>query len=57
MRRLAAGTGVTGLGLMSFATLLTCKSSALGLESKVLLFLLGIALLVVGGSGYAATER
>jgi hypothetical protein len=58
MKRLAAGTGFTGVGLLSTVAFVLSKSSDLGLESNVLvLFLFGIALLVLGGSGYAATQR
>ncbi|OLC17018.1 MAG: hypothetical protein AUH29_03595 [Candidatus Rokubacteria bacterium 13_1_40CM_69_27] len=54
MKRLAAGAGVTGLGLMSFVALVLCRSTVLGLEGGVLLFLFGAVLFVLGGSGYAA---
>jgi hypothetical protein len=55
---MAAGTGVTGLGLMIAVALFLCRSSAMSLEGKVLMFLVGITLFVVGGSGYAAaTDR
>ncbi|HEV8639516.1 MAG TPA: hypothetical protein VGV13_00275 [Methylomirabilota bacterium] len=54
MKRLAAGAGVTGLGLMSLVAFVLCKSTAPSLEGKVLLFLFGAFLFVLGGSGYAA---
>jgi hypothetical protein len=57
MRRLAVGAGVTGLGLMTAVALFLCRSSAMSLEGKVLVFLFGITLFVLGGSGYAAATR
>jgi hypothetical protein len=57
MRRMAAGTGVTGLGLMTAVALFLCRSSAMSLEGKVLVFLFGITLFVLGGSGYAAATQ
>jgi peptidoglycan/LPS O-acetylase OafA/YrhL len=58
MKRLAAGTGFTGVGLLSAVAFVLSRSDDLGFESNVLiLFLFGIALLVLGGSGYAATQH
>ena len=57
MRRLAAGTGFTGVGLLSAVAFVLNKSADFDPERTVLvLFLFGIALLVLGGSGYAVTQ-
>lgn len=56
MRRIAAGTSVAGLGLMTGVGLFVCGSATLDLESRTILFLSGIVLFVIGGSGYAAMQ-
>lgn len=55
MKRLAVGAAIIGLGLMGSTALVACKSAD-GLESRILMFLVGVSLLVLGGSGYTATE-
>ena len=57
MKRVAAGVGVTGLGLMSMVPLVMCRSSSLGLEGRIVVFLVGAVLFVLGGSRYAAIDR
>jgi len=57
MKTLAASANLAGLGLMSLAGLAVCGSVGLRLEGKIALFLLGITLFIIGGSGYAAAQR
>ncbi len=54
MKRLAAGVSITGLALMTSVASLLCGSSAVTLETRIALFLSGVALFVAGGAGYNA---
>lgn len=57
MRRLVGSTGIIGLGLMTSVAFAMCRSAALSLEIKALLFLSGVCLFIIGGSGYTALKR
>ena len=57
MRRLVVSTGVLGLGLMTSVAFAMCRFAPLSLEMRVLLFLSGVLLFIVGGSGYTVLKR
>ncbi len=58
MKRLTAGLGVSGLGLMSaVAVAAGCRLTAMPWETAAVLFFAGIVLFVLGGSGYSRLER
>jgi hypothetical protein len=57
MKRLTAGVGVAGLGLMGAAALAACRVTTPQLETLMLLFLAGVVLFVAGGSGYSSLQR
>jgi hypothetical protein len=56
MRRLAASASVTGLALMSAVAFLLC-ASGVSLETRIVVFVSGVALFVSGSAGYTATEQ
>ncbi len=56
MRQITAVAGVAGLGMMSSVGLVLCRVSALDLEQRIVLFLCGLALFVVGGSAYSVAR-
>ncbi len=51
VERFSAGLGASGLGLMTVLALLPCESGLLDVEHRVTMFLLGVALFVLGGAG------
>ena len=58
MKRLTAGLGVSGLGLMTIVAVAAgCRLAAIPLETASVLFLAGVLLFVAGGSGYARFGR
>ncbi len=57
MRRFALGASLTGLGLMTTAALFLCGSPLLGLETRTILFVFGVLLFILGGSGHRDAGR
>jgi hypothetical protein len=57
MKRLAATASIAGLGVMSAVTLLLSHTTGVALETRIVVFLCGALLFVIGSSGYTTARR
>ena len=57
MKRFAAGVSLAGLVVMIGVVIVLSRASSLTVESRLALYLLGLALFILGGSGARTNLR